>query len=56
MDLVALLRDGVARSRRVKPSIPLFDEDGVPIRHELEFELLLTLGAVPRAPTGALGA
>ena len=41
MDLVALSRDGVARSRAAKPSIPLVDDDGVAIRHELEFELLL---------------
>ncbi|MCA1691383.1 MAG: GNAT family N-acetyltransferase [Actinobacteria bacterium] len=41
MDLVAFYRDGVARSRLAKPSIPLVDGDGVPIRHELEFELLL---------------
>ena len=41
MDLVAFYRDGVARSRLAKPSIPLVDGDGVPVRHELEFELLL---------------
>jgi hypothetical protein len=28
-------------SRQVKPSIPLVDGDGVPIRDELEFELRL---------------
>jgi ribosomal protein S18 acetylase RimI-like enzyme len=41
MDLVALYRDGVARSRALKPSIPLTGADGIAIRHELEFELLL---------------
>ena len=43
MDFVALDREGVARSRKVKPSIPTVDREGVPIRHELEFELMLTL-------------
>ena len=44
MDLAALHRDAVARSRLVKPSIPLTDVDGVAIRHELEFELVLSGG------------
>ncbi len=39
MDLVSVIRDGVAASRRVKPSIPEFGNEGIPIRHELEFEL-----------------
>jgi ribosomal protein S18 acetylase RimI-like enzyme len=41
MHLSALYADGVTRSRAVKPSIPLLDEQGLPIRDELEFELLL---------------
>jgi ribosomal protein S18 acetylase RimI-like enzyme len=41
LDLVALIRDGVTASRLVKPSIPMVGRDGIPIRHELEFELLL---------------
>jgi ribosomal protein S18 acetylase RimI-like enzyme len=44
MDLVAVHRDEVERSRAVKPSIPLTGFDGVPIRHELEFELILSPG------------
>jgi ribosomal protein S18 acetylase RimI-like enzyme len=44
MDLVALIRDGVAVSRLVKPSIPMVGGNGIPIRHELEFELLLDRG------------
>lgn len=40
MDLVALIRDGVAASRLVKPSIPLVS-GGIAVKHELEFELLL---------------
>jgi ribosomal protein S18 acetylase RimI-like enzyme len=38
-DLVALHRDGVTRSRTLKPSIPL-EIDGIPLRHELEFEVV----------------
>jgi RimJ/RimL family protein N-acetyltransferase len=40
-DLVALHRDAVTRSRAtLKPSIPL-EVDGIPLRHELELELIL---------------
>jgi len=39
--IAAIHEDGVARSRLVKPSIPLVNEAGVPIRHELELELPL---------------
>jgi len=41
MDMFALSRNGVAASRRVKPSIPSTSRDGIPIRHELEFEMRL---------------
>ena len=41
LDLCAFYRNGVDASRRVKPSIPLRDERGVPLAHELEFELVL---------------
>jgi ribosomal protein S18 acetylase RimI-like enzyme len=41
MDLVALHADGVTESRRVKPSIPITGDHGIPVRHELEFELRL---------------
>jgi GNAT superfamily N-acetyltransferase len=40
-DLVALHRDAVTEGRRLKPSIPERGEDGIPLRHELELELLL---------------
>ncbi|MBE1591006.1 GNAT family N-acetyltransferase [Nonomuraea angiospora] len=39
-DLVALHRNGVDRARDLKPGIPA-EADGIPIRHELELELLL---------------
>ena len=41
LDLCRLIRNGVEASRRVKPSIPVTGADGVPIRHELEFELIM---------------
>ncbi|MEV4012784.1 GNAT family N-acetyltransferase [Nonomuraea angiospora] len=39
-DLIALHRNGVDRARELKPGIPA-EADGIPIRHELELELLL---------------
>ena len=41
-DLVALHRDAVTASRQLKPEIPAVGDYGLPIRHELEFELLLS--------------
>jgi ribosomal protein S18 acetylase RimI-like enzyme len=41
LTLSAVRPDGVAASRRVKPSIPLHDEHGVAIVGEVDFELLL---------------
>ena len=38
-DLVALHRDAVTAGRRLKPEIPMVGDYGLPIRHELEFEL-----------------
>jgi L-amino acid N-acyltransferase YncA len=40
-DLVAVHRGAVDEARRLKPEIPATGEDGIPIRHELELELLL---------------
>ena len=41
LDLCCLIRNGVEASRRVKPSIPVVGADGIPIRDELEFELVI---------------
>jgi len=41
MDLAAFVRHGVAASRKVKPTIPMVGDEGIPVRHELEFELCL---------------
>jgi ribosomal protein S18 acetylase RimI-like enzyme len=40
-DLAALHRNAVTASRRLKPAIPEVGQDDIPIRHELELELLL---------------
>ncbi|UQZ81844.1 Acetyltransferase (GNAT) family protein [Paenibacillus konkukensis] len=36
--------DAVQEARKHKPSIPLYSDEGIPIRHEIEFELLLANG------------
>ena len=41
MDLCAFYRQGARRSRKVKPTLPKRGADGIPLEHELEFELLL---------------
>jgi GNAT superfamily N-acetyltransferase len=41
MDLCAFYRRGVRRSRKLKPSLPERGADGIPLDHELEFEMLL---------------
>ena len=40
-DLVRLYRNGLEAARRLKPDIPLVGRDDIPLRHELEFEMLL---------------
>jgi GNAT superfamily N-acetyltransferase len=39
--LAALHRDAVAASRAIKPEIPVFGNDGIPIRDEIELEMSL---------------
>jgi ribosomal protein S18 acetylase RimI-like enzyme len=39
--LAALHRDAVAASRAIKPEIPFFGVDGIPIRDEIELEMSL---------------
>ncbi len=47
MDLYAFHRHGARRSREVKPALPERGAGGLPLEHELEFELLL--GATVRS-------
>jgi GNAT superfamily N-acetyltransferase len=39
--LVAIRRHAVDESRKIKPTIPLIGEHGIPLRDEIELELLL---------------
>lgn len=41
MDMVAVHRHAMDEARRLKPEIPPLGNDGIPMRHEVEFELLL---------------
>jgi len=40
-DMVALHRDALSVSRKLKPQIPMTGDDGIAIRHEIEFEFRL---------------
>jgi ribosomal protein S18 acetylase RimI-like enzyme len=40
-DMVALYRNAVDESRKLKPEIPQRGGHDIPVRHEIEFELLL---------------
>lgn len=40
-DMVDLYRNALDISRKLKPSIPLIGEFGIPLRHEIEFEMNL---------------
>lgn len=40
-DLVQLYHNALEVSRRLKPSIPMLGEYGIPLMHEIEFEMLL---------------
>ena len=44
MDLVRVVERGVERSRLIKPGIPERGANGIALRHELEFELLIGPG------------
>lgn len=39
--LVAVYAGAIEQSRKIKPSIPMFGSNGIPIRDELELELVL---------------
>jgi ribosomal protein S18 acetylase RimI-like enzyme len=40
-ELVAVHRGAANESRKIKPSIPLIGNDGIPLRDEIELEMLL---------------
>jgi GNAT superfamily N-acetyltransferase len=49
MRFVAIHENAVQEARRLKPEIPEFNEDGIPIEDEIEFELPLE-GAADNSP------
>jgi hypothetical protein len=51
MRLVAVHAGAVAEARRLKPSIPLVGQHGIPIRDELELELDLAGDDRPQEPS-----
>lgn len=40
-DMARLFRNALDISRKLKPEIPLIGENSIPLRHEIEFELLI---------------
>lgn len=40
-DMAHLFRNSMDISRKLKPEIPLVGENSIPLRHEIEFELLI---------------
>ena len=40
-DMANLFRDAVTAARKKKSEIPLIGENSIPLRHEIEFELVL---------------
>lgn len=40
-DLARLYRNALDISRRIKPEIPLAGDNGIPLKHEIEFEMIL---------------
>ena len=40
-DMANLFRNALEVSRKLKPEIPLIGENGIPLRHEIEFERVL---------------
>jgi ribosomal protein S18 acetylase RimI-like enzyme len=48
--LAALHRNALEQSRRLKPEIPVFGNDGIPLRDEIELEMTLREAAAGAAP------
>ena len=40
-DMVRLRRNALEQARRLKPEIPLTGLNGIPLRHEIELEMIL---------------
>ena len=53
-DMVALHRNALDASRRIKPEIPFICENGIPLRHEIELELPLRPAVLSDTPGVAI--
>ncbi len=42
-EMKAVYQNAITEARKIKPSIPLIGLDGIPIRHEIEFEFFLNI-------------
>ena len=40
-DMCRLYCNAIEQSRKIKPEIPLFGENGIPLKHEIELEMIL---------------
>jgi GNAT superfamily N-acetyltransferase len=40
-DIKAVHQNAITEARKIKPSIPWVGIDGIPVRHEIEFDLIL---------------
>jgi ribosomal protein S18 acetylase RimI-like enzyme len=40
-DMVCIHKNAITEARNLKPSIPLYGFDGIPIKHEIEFEYIV---------------
>ena len=40
-DMVGVYRNALEQSRKIKPEIPLFGENGIPLKHEIKLEMSL---------------
>ena len=40
-DMVRIYRNALEQARKIKPEIPLIGMDGIPLKHEIELEMLL---------------
>jgi hypothetical protein len=40
--MIHIHRDAITEARKLKPSIPMIGHDGIPIKHEVEFEYTIS--------------
>ena len=41
-DIIQIYRNALDQARKIKPEIPLIGMDGIPLKHEIELEMLLS--------------